>query len=57
MSNDVKEYIEENNLDDICVMGHSLGGKVAMALAAYNPKLHNKIKKFAIIDILPIDYL
>ncbi len=38
-------------------MGHSLGGKVAMSLAMQNPELGNVVEKYAVIDILPVDYL
>lgn len=43
-------YIRQNNIEQPIVIGHSLGGGLAMALAADYPKL---ISKIVIIDALP----
>lgn len=32
LASDVKDYIKVNDLKDVCIMGHSLGGKTTMAL-------------------------
>ena len=43
MIQDVLEYCQANNLTNIDVIGHSMGGKVAMLLATNYPKLVNKL--------------
>ena len=39
----VLQYISKNNLQDACVFGYSMGGYVALRLAARNPGLISKI--------------
>ena len=56
MAHDIKEYIIKNDLKNVCLMGHSLGGKIVMKMAQLYPQLHNVVNKIAIIDILPINY-
>lgn len=53
MANDVKEYCEFHTLDNIILLGHSMGGKTAMLLATLHPKLINKL---IIADIGPKFY-
>ncbi len=53
MSQDVKNYCEENNLENIILLGHSMGGKVAMQAAGDFPDL---IQKLIIVDISPKYY-
>lgn len=53
MSQDIKNYCEWNDLDNIILMGHSMGGKVAMQAAGDFPEL---IKKLIIVDISPKYY-
>ena len=43
-------------MNDVCIIGHSLGGKVAMAIATNHPEIHDIINKIIILDILPINY-
>ena len=43
MAQDVLEYCLANNLKNIDVIGHSMGGKVAMLLATNYPELVNKL--------------
>jgi len=43
-------YIRENHLDHPVIMGHSLGGSIAMDLAARNPQLVGPV---IIVDSLP----
>ena len=50
---DLKEYIETHNLDEIVLMGHSMGGKTAMLFATTYPDL---LKKLIIVDIAPKYY-
>lgn len=44
------EYIETNNLDEIIIVGHSMGGNLAIDIAS---KLPNKISKIIVVDALP----
>lgn len=53
MVNDVVEYCRENALDHVSVIGHSMGGKVAMFLAIRYPEL---IDELIIADIGPKYY-
>lgn len=46
----IAKYIRENNIQHPIIAGHSLGGGLALALAADYPRL---IKKIIIIDALP----
>ena len=48
MAQDVKEYCDKNDLKQIVLLGHSMGGKVAMEFAATWPSL---IDKLIIADI------
>lgn len=53
MAQDVLNYCEEKNLSSIYLMGHSMGGKVAMVFATLFPKM---VKKLIIADIGPKEY-
>lgn len=53
MANDVREFMESNWIYEAYVVGHSMGGKVAMQLASENPDL---VKKLAVVDIAPKTY-
>ena len=53
MAEDLKEFIEEHNLDHPEILGHSMGGKAAMALAL---KYTDHFSKLIIIDIAPKAY-
>lgn len=53
MANDVKEYCVFHKLDNIILLGHSMGGKTAMLLATLFPDL---IEKLIIADIGPKFY-
>jgi len=46
----IAQYIQDNNLDRPVIMGHSLGGSVALDLAAHYPKLVGPV---IIVDSLP----
>ncbi|MDP1623526.1 MAG: alpha/beta fold hydrolase [Bacteroidales bacterium] len=48
LENDILEMIELNGLENIFLIGHSLGGKTAMLLALHHPDL---VKKLVIVDI------
>jgi len=51
MAEQVGSYLEQHNLKDCAVIGHSLGGKVAMALT--NKDTQQRIKKLIVVDIAP----
>ena len=50
---DLKTYCEEYNLEDIVLLGHSMGGKTAMLFATEYPEL---VSKLIIADISPRFY-
>jgi esterase len=54
MKNDLAEFIEDHIPGQISLLGHSMGGKVAMLYAADYPE---RIKNLVILDIAPKDYL
>lgn len=53
MAEDVVEYMDDNNLESAIVMGHSMGGKVAMRMAVDHPE---RVSKLVVIDIAPKGY-
>lgn len=53
MSADVLEFMAQHDLSNATVLGHSMGGKVAMQFALSFPE---KVKKLVIVDIAPVTY-
>lgn len=53
MAQDLCNLLDELQLEQVIAVGHSMGGKTAMALAAANPKL---VEKLIVIDIAPVAY-
>ncbi|WP_047548108.1 alpha/beta fold hydrolase [Psychroserpens sp. Hel_I_66] len=53
LSKDLKTYCEDHDLEDIILLGHSMGGKTAMLFATEFPKL---VSKLLIADISPRFY-
>ncbi|MGB0980467.1 MAG: alpha/beta fold hydrolase [Winogradskyella sp.] len=53
MVKDLKHYCDINNLNDIVLLGHSMGGKTAMLFAATYPEL---VQKLIVADISPRYY-
>jgi len=53
MSEDLAELIEDENLDKVLLMGHSMGGKTAMHFAITHPE---RVEKLVIVDISPKKY-
>ena len=53
MAQDVYEYCQAHNLENINIIGHSMGGKVAMLLATSHPEL---VDKLIVADIGPKFY-
>ncbi len=54
MKEDVARFFDQHRIGPAVIMGHSMGGKVAMLLAADYPEL---VKKLIVVDIAPKDYL
>lgn len=54
MANDVREFMESNWIYEAYVVGHSMGGKVAMQLASENPDM---VQKLVLVDIAPKVYV
>lgn len=50
---DLKNYLEEHQLQDIILLGHSMGGKTAMLFAVTYPEL---VSKLVVADISPRYY-
>ncbi len=50
MVEDVKQYIEKQQLKKVILTGHSMGGKIAMLLACNYPRL---VEKLIVVDIAP----
>jgi len=53
MSSDVLKYCQYHNLSSVSIIGHSMGGKVAMLFASTYPEL---VKKLIVADIGPKYY-
>jgi len=53
MVEDLKSFMDERGLETASILGHSMGGKVAMWLALSNPE---RINKLIVADISPVSY-
>ncbi|MCG8414897.1 MAG: alpha/beta fold hydrolase [Pseudomonadales bacterium] len=53
MAADVKSFIEQKQLTGCVILGHSMGGKVAMQLALNSPEL---VSRLLVVDIAPVAY-
>ena len=53
MAQDVLETLDGLGVDRFCVIGHSMGGKIAMTLSALAP---SRIAGLVVIDIAPVAY-
>jgi pimeloyl-ACP methyl ester carboxylesterase len=53
MVEDVREFAERQRLFSILLLGHSMGGKVAMQFALDHPEL---VEKLVVVDITPKTY-
>ena len=54
MVDDLAEFFDNQEVETAVLLGHSMGGKVAISFAADNPE---KVKKLIVADIAPKDYL
>ena len=50
---DLNEFIDEHNIQDPIIMGHSMGGKTAMNFAVKYP---SKLRQLIVVDIMPKTY-
>mmetsp|Transcript_10149 Transcript_10149/g.42578 ORF Transcript_10149/g.42578 Transcript_10149/m.42578 type:complete len:314 (-) Transcript_10149:881-1822(-) len=50
---DVKHFMDENGLEQACLIGHSLGGKIAMIMAL---EAEERVSELVVIDIAPQFY-
>lgn len=50
---DILEFLEEHNIHHPVIIGHSMGGKVAMNFAVVHP---GRIQKLIVVDIAPKSY-
>lgn len=53
MVDDLREFVDDHNLADPVIIGHSMGGKVAMNFALAHPE---KLSKLVVVDIAPKPY-
>ncbi len=53
MAEDIEDFIEENDLQGLHLMGHSMGGKVAMQVALNAEEL---LSSLIVVDITPARY-
>lgn len=53
LSDDLKRYMENHNLDKASIIGHSMGGKTAMQFACEHPEMTEKL---IVADISPKYY-
>lgn len=54
MTDDLEEYLNHNSLDVVHIIGHSMGGKLAMIFALLYPE---RLDKLVVVDIAPSVYL
>ncbi len=53
MADDVIGYMDEQGLAQACLLGHSMGGKVAMQVALRAPE---RVERLVVADIAPVAY-
>ncbi|MDP3589720.1 MAG: alpha/beta fold hydrolase [Methylobacter sp.] len=53
MTADLLQFIDDRGLETANLLGHSMGGKIAMWLALTSPK---KVNKLIVADIAPVSY-
>ncbi len=53
MAEDLNTFIDQHNIDNPIILGHSMGGKTAMTFATKHP---DKFDKLIVVDIAPKSY-
>ena len=53
MAADINVFLAEHEIDKACILGHSMGGKIAMWLALNDPEV---LEKLIVVDIAPVSY-
>ncbi|MEW6996151.1 alpha/beta fold hydrolase [Colwelliaceae bacterium BS250] len=53
LANDVVHLLKSLNIDKLAILGHSMGGKIAMQFALNHPKM---VTKLIVADIAPVLY-
>lgn len=53
MTEDLHELMEEIHIDRVSLLGHSMGGKIAMKFSLENPEM---VEKVVVVDISPRKY-
>ena len=53
MARDVVNFLKSQNIDNVILVGHSMGGKVAQALALLYPEY---VEGLVVLDIAPVTY-
>jgi len=53
MAQDMLDTLDAHQIDRVAVIGHSMGGKIAMAMSALAPQ---RLERLVMIDIAPVDY-
>lgn len=53
MAADLTELLDNLELETVSILGHSMGGKVAMEFALTNPA---RVEKLIVVDIAPVQY-
>lgn len=53
MADDVVAYMDKQGLDEVALLGHSMGGKTAMQVALAAP---DRVSHLIVADIAPVDY-
>ena len=53
MVKDLHEYMSKFNINNVSIIGHSMGGKTAMLFSLIYPDL---VEKLIVVDILPVSY-
>jgi len=53
MAEDINEYITTRSLKRVSIIGHSLGGRVAMKFALSRPKV---LERLVVLDVAPVEY-
>jgi esterase len=53
MMEDIKQFLHDKHLRKVSLIGHSLGGKIAMTFALNYPEM---LEKLIVLDIAPVQY-